>query len=253
MITSSAPRGTLEAKSLDVDDPMAQDLLAEYARRRRAVDASFSEDLEQALRDKGYVGPKPLTLGGRAFPEPPPGAIRVEMSHLLADGSTETQEYVYITWQSFIDEWVLFDVPGMVKANKTVIRYWREATAAAVVLPPAHEVEEPTTAVESPQAKRASSTPPAQANGPDIEEPLAQLPKLGPDPDGRVLGWHYVCEACLGDEEFKSFGVVACTPSCQCCREPITDRTARPVTATQLARIRKRFALERDIEPREDG
>lgn len=40
---------------LSVNDKLAQDLLWEYAQRRRAVDAEFSADLETALRDAGYV------------------------------------------------------------------------------------------------------------------------------------------------------------------------------------------------------
>jgi len=43
---------------LSVKDATAQDLLWEYAQRRRAVDAEFSADLETALRTAGYV-PKP--------------------------------------------------------------------------------------------------------------------------------------------------------------------------------------------------
>lgn len=39
---------------LSVKDPMAQDLLWEYARRRRIVDAEFSKDLEHALVKAGY-------------------------------------------------------------------------------------------------------------------------------------------------------------------------------------------------------
>ena len=39
---------------LSVKDPMAQDLLWEYAQRRRAVDAEFSDDLEAALALAGY-------------------------------------------------------------------------------------------------------------------------------------------------------------------------------------------------------
>ena len=44
---------------LSVKDPTAQDLLWEYAQRRRAVDAEFSEDLEAALRAAGYVPTEP--------------------------------------------------------------------------------------------------------------------------------------------------------------------------------------------------
>lgn len=39
---------------LKVTDPMAQDLLWEYAQRRRTVDAEFADDLETALRGAGY-------------------------------------------------------------------------------------------------------------------------------------------------------------------------------------------------------
>ena len=41
---------------LSVKDPTAQDLLWEYAQRRRSVDAEFSADLEVALRAAGYLG-----------------------------------------------------------------------------------------------------------------------------------------------------------------------------------------------------
>ena len=39
---------------LSVKDPTAQDLLWEYAQRRRNVDPEFSDDLELALREAGY-------------------------------------------------------------------------------------------------------------------------------------------------------------------------------------------------------
>ena len=39
---------------LSTSDPMAQDLLEEYALRRRAVDAEFAEDLLTALRLSGH-------------------------------------------------------------------------------------------------------------------------------------------------------------------------------------------------------
>ena len=41
---------------LSVKDPMAQDLLWEYARRRREIDSEFADDLEWALRQAGYNG-----------------------------------------------------------------------------------------------------------------------------------------------------------------------------------------------------
>ena len=47
----SCPRGKVP---LSVKDTTAQDLLWEYAQRRRVVDAEFSDDLEAALRAAGY-------------------------------------------------------------------------------------------------------------------------------------------------------------------------------------------------------
>jgi hypothetical protein len=47
----STPRGKVP---LSVKDTSAQDLLWEYAQRRRVVDAEFSDDLEAALRAAGY-------------------------------------------------------------------------------------------------------------------------------------------------------------------------------------------------------
>lgn len=53
---------------LSTKDPAAQDLLWEYAQRRRAVDAEFSADLETALRSDGYVPASERTV------ERPPAA-----------------------------------------------------------------------------------------------------------------------------------------------------------------------------------
>ena len=46
--------------------PMAQDLLAEYAKRRRSVDPEFANDLEEALRLKGY----PVSEHGIGWTDP---------------------------------------------------------------------------------------------------------------------------------------------------------------------------------------
>lgn len=46
------PRGLIPFKATD---PMAQDLLWEYAERRRVVDAQFSDDLQALLVYNGYV------------------------------------------------------------------------------------------------------------------------------------------------------------------------------------------------------
>jgi len=55
----TCPRGKVP---LSVSDATAQDLLWEYAQRRRQVDAEFSDDLEAALLLAGYVPPTSGTL-----------------------------------------------------------------------------------------------------------------------------------------------------------------------------------------------
>lgn len=45
---------------LSVEDPGAQDLLWEYAQRRRSIDPEFSDDLEQALSAAGYQHGTPV-------------------------------------------------------------------------------------------------------------------------------------------------------------------------------------------------
>lgn len=48
----TTPRGKVP---LSCKDPTAQDLLWTYAQRRRAVDAEFASDLEEALLLAGYT------------------------------------------------------------------------------------------------------------------------------------------------------------------------------------------------------
>lgn len=48
---SWCPRGFVPLK---LTDPMAQDLLFTYAKRRQKIDAEFSDDLIEALRLKNY-------------------------------------------------------------------------------------------------------------------------------------------------------------------------------------------------------
>lgn len=55
----TTPRGKVP---LSVKDPTAQDLLWEYADRRRNIDAEFSEDLQTALVLAGF---SPLTAKTR--------------------------------------------------------------------------------------------------------------------------------------------------------------------------------------------
>lgn len=75
----TTPRGKVP---LSVKDPTAQDLLWEYAQRRRAVDSEFSDDLETALRTAGYV-PAPNTAGDDdADGEREKGELRLRVAEL---------------------------------------------------------------------------------------------------------------------------------------------------------------------------
>jgi hypothetical protein len=47
---------------LSISDPTAQDLLWEYAKRRRVVDAEFSDDLERCLVKEGYTPTSSMPL-----------------------------------------------------------------------------------------------------------------------------------------------------------------------------------------------
>lgn len=88
---------------LSVRDPTAQDLLWRYAQRRRSVDAEFSDDLEYALREAGYVplesdadGEEEVT-GQREqlFGDPTPVSGRILVAILLvAAGELTTRCFV---------------------------------------------------------------------------------------------------------------------------------------------------------------
>jgi hypothetical protein len=72
----TTPRGKVP---LSCKDPTAQDLLWEYAQRRRAVDAEFAADLEQALRNAAFEPPGA-----------PRSALLVRLCQLFAEGGAET-------------------------------------------------------------------------------------------------------------------------------------------------------------------
>lgn len=58
----TTPRGKVP---LSVKDPTAQDLLWEYAQRRRSVDAEFADDLEFALEAAGFDSGSASGIGAR--------------------------------------------------------------------------------------------------------------------------------------------------------------------------------------------
>ncbi len=65
----STPAGKVP---LSTNDVTAQDLLWEYAQRRREVDKQFSDDLEIALQTSGFMAPlaRLKELFKRVLPEP---------------------------------------------------------------------------------------------------------------------------------------------------------------------------------------
>jgi hypothetical protein len=81
---------------LSVKDPTAQDLLWEYAQRRRAVDAEFSEDLETALKNAGFVPPfiAHCTCGANAacagMNGPPPHKEDCELNRRFSERTVVT-------------------------------------------------------------------------------------------------------------------------------------------------------------------
>lgn len=55
------PTTPLGKVPLSIKDVMAQDLLWQYAQRRREVDSEFADDLESSLLAAGFV---PVGVGG---------------------------------------------------------------------------------------------------------------------------------------------------------------------------------------------
>ncbi len=74
----TCPRGKIP---LSAKDPTAQDLLWEYAQRRRSVDAEFSSDLETALTSAGFT-PGPILAGHHGWRSAPPLAAE-NPAHVL--------------------------------------------------------------------------------------------------------------------------------------------------------------------------
>lgn len=90
----TTPRGKVP---LSTGDPMAQDLLWQYAQRRRAVDGDFSDALEQALRTKGYDPARGARLRSADMPcadavvEYGPGWIGPAMLHYATEDGNPVQ------------------------------------------------------------------------------------------------------------------------------------------------------------------
>lgn len=82
---------------LSVKDESAQDLLWEYAQRRRSVDAEFSADLEQCLLKEGYK-PKPVAKAydfSKFFP-PPQNIDREAVAEAISRYIKQTYETITV-------------------------------------------------------------------------------------------------------------------------------------------------------------
>src|SRR5260221_5796435 len=79
----TTPRGKVP---LSVKDKSAQDLLWEYAQRRRAVDAEFADDLEAVLKAAGVGG---APWGGTAVAGPAGGLCRVVIREHVSSGGSD--------------------------------------------------------------------------------------------------------------------------------------------------------------------
>ena len=96
----TCPRGKVP---LSTKDPMAQDLLWEYAKRHREVDPEFSDDLETTLYSSGFTMP----------PHRPPLAdLVLEASELLTTLTGEEHPVINLSY----DWWI---------ANGQRRRVWR--------------------------------------------------------------------------------------------------------------------------------
>jgi hypothetical protein len=83
---------------LSCRDATAQDLLWEYAQRRRAVDPEFSADLETALRSAGYAPPTHVCFAcqsvatGERRPSLEPTPVCVKCGELCTSGCWVVKE-----------------------------------------------------------------------------------------------------------------------------------------------------------------
>ncbi len=147
---------------LSVGDPSAQDLLWEYARRRRAVDAEFSDDLEAILTARGYApGPesesdelpgtredwRALMSDGRRLDEAMTSApwrrhgLSIVGDCLDEDGSVEIADMLGVAMEADGE-----GVPWM----RNNLRSLLEICEASLVEQPPSIVEQPPSIVEQP-------------------------------------------------------------------------------------------------------
>jgi hypothetical protein len=77
------PNTPLGKVPLSTKDPTAQDLLYEYAQRRRKVDAQFADDLEIALHNRGYVHLPKTDMVQTSFKLPNGMLLKIDLAPTL--------------------------------------------------------------------------------------------------------------------------------------------------------------------------
>lgn len=96
----TTPRGKVP---LSCKDPTAQDLLWEYAQRRRVVDAAFADDLEAALKTAGF-NPKIPSMSETK--EPFTGPFTCVTNDGLGDVLDANEEYVVLDKPADEAQWL---------------------------------------------------------------------------------------------------------------------------------------------------
>ncbi len=111
--------------SLSVRDTTAQDLLWEYAQRRRVVDAEFSADLEAALRSSGFDPTKP-------------NGMKWEMAVVAADRAARWA-YVLVDdiagWSGASGNWPLQSASGMLRSVVGFFDKWTKGESTELANP----------------------------------------------------------------------------------------------------------------------
>jgi hypothetical protein len=203
----TCPRGKVP---LSCKDPTAQDLLWQYAQRRRSVDAEFAADLELALKLQGYQPPPPAPNAvGTTTPELHAAVFGQAPPAPKAEGG-EVSEMSYTDFEdiavSHIDEkgWPPRDraVPYLVNA---IANAWQDglsagrASLAAELEAVRHELAETSTMLKRNQeALHRLAAVPAVSARITVAAPVATAVDAAiadlAEKDRRIAAWAAVLE-----------------------------------------------------------
>lgn len=133
----TCPRGKVP---LSVKDKTAQDLLWEYAQRRRSVDAEFADDLETALKAQGYAphetvaGLKDvLEILGRA--DDGQEDHKPIVLHMTAGNARGLKEYIELTQIMLNYLYRQLDAANSIIKELRQENYWQPADTAPRCVP----------------------------------------------------------------------------------------------------------------------